>query len=63
MELHAGDKVEFIIDVKGRVIVTSKTIDIKDAFGMIKFRKSASIDDMNKSIAQKIKKKYRNDRH
>ena len=63
LELHAGDKVEFIIDVKGRVIVTSKTIDIKDAFGMIKFRKSASIDDMNKSIAQKIKKKYRNDRH
>ncbi len=61
LELHSGDKVEFIIDTQGRVIMHSKTIDIKDAFGMIKSKKSASIDDMNKSIAHKIKRKHQND--
>jgi len=63
LELHTGDKVEFIIDDEGRVIVTPKTIDIKEAFGMIKSKKSVSIDAMNKSITKKIKKKYKHDGH
>lgn len=61
LELHSGDKVEFVIDDKGRVILHSKTIDIKDAFGMIKTKESASISDMNKSIARRTKRKYQSD--
>ena len=61
LELHSGDKVEFVIDAKGRVIMHSKTIDIKEAFGMIKPKKSASVDDMNKSISRKIKRKHQSD--
>lgn len=61
LELHSGDKVEFVIDSQGRVIMHSKTIDLKDAFGMIKSKKSATVNDMNKSIARNIKRKYRHD--
>ena len=62
LELHSGDKVEFIIDTKGRVIMQPKTIDISDAFGMVKNKKSASIEDMNKAIAGRIKRKHKSDR-
>jgi len=58
LELHTGDKVEFIIDEKGRVIMTPKTLDVEDIFGMIEAHKKMSIDDMNKAIRKKIKERH-----
>ena len=61
LELHVGDKIEFIIDHKGRVIITAKTVDIEDVFGMIKSKNSASVDEMNKSISKRLRKKHSNE--
>jgi len=57
LDLHAGDKVEFIIDEKGQVLMTPKTIDIEDIFGMIKQNKHVSVTDMKKGIAARMKKR------
>ena len=59
LEIHSGDKIEFLIDHKGRVILTPKTIDIKDAFGIVKAKKHVSLDEMNKSISNKLKRKHK----
>ncbi len=61
LELEAGDKVEFRIDAEGRVIMTPKTIDIKDVFGMVDSDVSVSIDEMNQAIAKKLKRKNKRD--
>lgn len=46
--IDSGNKIEFIIDEVGRVVMIPKTLDIEDIFGMIDRRIGASIDDMNK---------------
>lgn len=61
LELHTGDKVEFIIDLTGQVLISPKTIDIKDAFGMIKTKKTVSIEEMNKTIQAQMKRKHKHD--
>ncbi len=58
LELHTGDQVEFIIDEKGRVIMTSKTLDVEDIFGMLETNKQVSVDDMNKAIRRKIRERH-----
>jgi len=57
LELHPGDKVEFIIDPKGRVLVSPKTISLKQAFGMVKAKKSVTLDEMNAAIAKRARRK------
>jgi len=57
LELHAGDKVEFVIDPEGRVLLSPKTISIKQAFGMVKAKRSVSINEMNAAIVKKASRK------
>lgn len=63
LELHTGDRVEFIIDENGKVILSSETIDIQEIFGIVKSQKTASIEEMNKSISEKMQRKQKSDRY
>lgn len=52
--LELGDKVEFIINEEGQVVISPKTLDVEDICGMFKFKKGVSIDDMNQAITHYV---------
>jgi len=57
LNIESGDMVEFIIDDEGNVIMSAKTVDIDDVFGMMPQDKVASVSDMKKAIKKQIRKK------
>lgn len=57
LKIDTGDKLEFIIDNEGHVIISPKTLSIDDIYGLIKRKKHVSIEDMNHAIAQSFKKR------
>lgn len=57
LKIDTGDKLEFIIDHEGQVIISPKTLSVDDIFGLIKRKKHVSIEDMNRAIAQSFKNK------
>jgi antitoxin PrlF len=57
LSLEPGDKIEFIIEDNGQVTLSAKNLDVDDICGIIKTKKTASIDDMNKAINQRMLKK------
>ncbi|HJU06139.1 MAG TPA: AbrB/MazE/SpoVT family DNA-binding domain-containing protein [Nitrospiraceae bacterium] len=51
LHLQAGDRLEFVIDDTGRVVVMPVTIDIAELEGILPApRRPVSIDHMNKAI-------------
>ncbi len=61
LKLHTGDKVRFILDKGGRVILTAQTLDIKDSYGAYNYKstkKKTTIEDMDKAIGKAITRKY-----
>lgn len=52
--LHTGDKLEFFIDEKGKVILTPLTIDASELKGCLpKPKKAVTLEAMNASIAKR----------
>ena len=52
--LHAGDKLEFIIEDDGRVVLEAMTGDVRELKGMLpKPKKPVSVEQMNKAIAKR----------
>ncbi|MGB6976610.1 MAG: type II toxin-antitoxin system PrlF family antitoxin [Gammaproteobacteria bacterium] len=52
--LHTGDKVEFLIEDDGRVILAPLTTDIKELKGMLpKPEKPITIEQMKRAIAKR----------
>ncbi len=52
--LQVGDKLEFIIEKDGRVILEALTNDVRELKGMLsKPKKAATIEQMNKMIAKR----------
>ena len=51
--LHAGDRLEFIVENEDRIVVKPATVDITDLKGMLTRpgQPSATIEDMNRDIA------------
>lgn len=48
-----GDRVVFIRQPDGRVVVEGETVDVRSLRGMLKHRgKSVSVDEMNETIAR-----------
>lgn len=47
LNIDTGDKLEFIIDRRGRVIISPKTLSVDNIFGLIKCRTHITIEDMN----------------
>jgi antitoxin PrlF len=52
--LHTGDKLEFIIEKSGRVILEALTSDVQELKGFLaRPKKVVSIEQMNKVIAKR----------
>jgi AbrB family looped-hinge helix DNA binding protein len=57
LKIDTGDKIEFIIDETGHVIMNPKTLSVDDIFGMVVRKKGVSIEDMNNAILDIMQKK------
>ena len=52
--LNVGDKLEFIIDEDGKVILQLINVDVKELKNVLpRTKKKASIEDMNKAIRKR----------
>ncbi len=54
LNLHPGDRLEFVIDEDGRVLVLSASIDASELAGMLKPPvRPVSVEDMNRAIRKR----------
>ena len=54
LNLHPGDRLEFVIDEDGRVLVLPASIDASELAGMLKPPvRPVSVEDMNKAIRKR----------
>jgi AbrB family looped-hinge helix DNA binding protein len=54
LKLHPGDRLEFVIDEDGRVLVLPATIDAKELAGMLKApARPVSVEAMNRAIRKR----------
>ncbi len=52
--LHTGDKLEFIIEDDGRVVLEALTSDVRELKGILpKPKKAITVEKMNKAIAKR----------
>jgi antitoxin PrlF len=54
MHLHPGDKVEFVVQADGQVVIKPQTLTVDDIFGMFHDpkHKPLSIDEINEIVAR-----------
>ncbi|HEV8620295.1 MAG TPA: type II toxin-antitoxin system PrlF family antitoxin [Nitrospiraceae bacterium] len=54
LNLHPGDRLEFVIDEDGRVLVLPASIDASELAGMLKPpARPVSVEDMNRAIRKR----------
>ena len=54
LNLHPGDRLEFVIDEDGRVLVLPASIDASELAGMLKPpARSVRVEDMNRAIRKR----------
>lgn len=54
LNLHPGDRLEFVIDEDGRVLVLPASIDASELAGMLKSpARPVSVEDMNRAIRKR----------
>ncbi len=54
LNLHPGDRLEFVIDEDGRVLVLLASIDASELAGMLKPPvRPVSVEDMNRAIRKR----------
>ena len=54
LNLHSGDRLEFVIDEDGRVLVLSASIDASESAGMLKApARPVSVEEMNRAIRKR----------
>jgi AbrB family looped-hinge helix DNA binding protein len=54
LNLHPGDRLEFVIDEDGRVLVLPASIDASELAGMLKPPvRPVSVEDMNQAIRKR----------
>ena len=54
LNLHPGDRLEFVIDEGGRVLVLPASIDASELAGMLKPpARAVSVEDMNRAIRKR----------
>ncbi len=66
LKVGAGDKLMFIPQPDGKVLLTSKTLDVRELYGCLpKPKKRVNLDDMDDAIAkylaaddERIKREY-----
>ena len=54
LKLNAGDKLDFVIESGGRVVIRPAKLDVRDLKGLLKRRdgKVLSVEEMNAAIAR-----------
>lgn len=53
LHLRPGDRLEYILEADGRIVLLPVTLDIKDLFGILpKPKRAASLAEMDQAIAQ-----------
>ena len=54
LNLHPGDRLEFVIDEDGRVVVLPASIDASELAGILKSpARPVSVEDMNRAIRKR----------
>ena len=54
LNLHPGDRLEFVIDEDGRVLVLPASIDASELTGMLKSpSRPVSVEDINRAIRKR----------
>ncbi len=52
--LHAGDKIDFLIEEDGRVVITPLTSDVRELKGFLpKPKRIISVEQMNQTIVKR----------
>lgn len=59
LKLHPGDRIDFIIESEGRVIMEPSTIDVKELEGILHKhgKKAVSVEDMKQAIKKRFGKR------
>lgn len=57
--VDTGDKLEFIIDPDGKVVVSAKTTDIKQIYGIVKTKKHVTVEEMKIAIRKKAARRHK----
>ncbi|HSE57816.1 MAG TPA: AbrB/MazE/SpoVT family DNA-binding domain-containing protein [Nitrospiraceae bacterium] len=54
LHVSPGDKLDFLIDAEGRVVLRPATLDVRQLKGMLKRKrvKPVSLDEMDRAIAE-----------
>jgi AbrB family looped-hinge helix DNA binding protein len=57
LKLHAGDKIDFIVESEGRVVIEPATVDVKELEGILykPYRKVVSVEEMKTAIKKRFK--------
>ena len=61
LHLHSGDKIEFFVKESGEAVIRPLNKKVDDVFCMLKNsnQKTASVEEMNQAIKNRLKDKYR----
>ncbi|OGT47264.1 MAG: hypothetical protein A3E82_06670 [Gammaproteobacteria bacterium RIFCSPHIGHO2_12_FULL_38_11] len=62
LNLHTGDRLTFILNRNGQVILTTQTIDVSELFGMFDYKskkKPLTQKDIDSAIATRMKRKFK----
>lgn len=59
LKLQPGDKIDFIIEEEGKVVIEPATLDVKDIEGVLfnPKRKAVSVEDMKRAIKKRFKRR------
>lgn len=52
--LHAGDKIDYVVDAEGQLVIKPRTVHVRDLFGILKQKhgRVATLEDMEKAIIE-----------
>lgn len=59
LHLQPGDRIDFVVEASGKVVLAPATLEVADLEGILHRpgMKAVSVEDMNKSIAKRFKRK------
>lgn len=59
LKLHTGDKIDFVIDKEGKVVIEPATLDAKELEGILyrPHRKAISIEGMKAALKKRFRTK------
>lgn len=61
LKIHPGDKIDFVIDNNGKVVLQPATLDVKELEGILHRpgMKAVSVEDMKKAVRKRFGNRQR----